>query len=107
MSDIPRSVPFTVDGVGEFAFRPRTVGDELLIQRKTREECGCNPDDAGSDLRYLSTVVSELSVLLVGRPNGWVLREAKVPQLLAVYTAFRVAETRFQDGLSGATQAKG
>jgi len=106
MRDLPQQVQFEVEGLGKFGFRPRTVGNELEIQRLITEKCRGNADEVQQELRAVATMYAEMNVLLGQTPPGWKLDNELVVDLMKVYSAFRVAETRFQDGLSGATQAK-
>lgn len=102
---LPIEFDFEVDGIGQFRAALRSAGKEVLIQRKIRELCGCNPDDAGTDLRTLATIMADLSVLLVTQPSGWAINNEGVPKLMMIYSAFQVAERRFQGGDPANTQA--
>jgi len=105
MSEVqPSEFDFDVEDIGQFRATLRSAGKEVLIQRKIRELCGCNPDDAGTDLRTLATIMADLSVLLVAQPPGWAVNNEGVPKLMMIYSAFQVAERRFQGGNPAITQ---
>lgn len=111
MARAPRSTDFEVqvEGIGNFAFARRTLGDELAIQREyARIIDGVTPTE------WLATMAGWLSVLrtiTVRAPDGWDL-DAMDPldpetyeRLFKVFSALREKEDSFRRGSGGPSQA--
>lgn len=60
----------SVEGVGDFSFARRTVGDAIKIRREYLRLCG-DTGDADLELSLYSNVVAAIKVLCVSAPDGW------------------------------------
>lgn len=112
MKRTPRPTDFdvTVEGVGNFVFASRTLGDEIAIQREYANIIG----GVESPTDWLVTMAGWLSVLrtiTVRAPEGWDL-ESMDPlasetyeKLYKTYTALREKEDSFRQGVGASGQA--
>lgn len=93
---------FTVEGVGAFAFRKRSLADQVLIQANASRMMGGPVDDP--ELRAFVHAVQTLVVLQTQAPAGWnplavdPLDAKGTEKLWLVHDALRDAEERFRQG---------
>lgn len=90
----------TVEGIGEFAFRRRTLGDQMRIEGDSDRMLGGPVSDPG--LRGISLALATLGRLTEMAPEGWdieavdPLDENAVARILKVHEALRAAEDEFR-----------
>lgn len=59
----------TLDGVGEFKFGRRTIGDAMRIRARFLELAGAHQDDV--EMVAIASAIATYEVLVVSHPDGW------------------------------------
>jgi hypothetical protein len=98
--DIAAPLSFQVDGIGAFEARRRSVKRQMQIEAAYRVAVGADPDDAPESQRTVCAIYADLKVLTAKAPPDWVLDDADLPDVYAVYAALRSAEDRFRKALA-------
>lgn len=100
---------FTVENLGTFQARHRTLGSQIQIERQYGKELGGSEDGAPESLRVLAAIKAQLGALLTSVPEGFNLDEVMLSDVYAIYAELRAAEERFLGELAqkrqGARQA--
>ena len=105
MSKPSRTYPVSVEGIGDFVFRKRTLQDQITIQANASRRLRGPVDDP--ELRSFVHALETLLCLTVQAPEGWApealdpLEPGETEQLWQVHEALRDAEEKFRKG-SGA-----
>jgi len=86
---------FSVEGLGAFQARHRTLGAQIQIEQQYSRELGGSEDGAPESLRILAAIKSQLGALLISVPDGFNLDEAMLSDVYAIYAEMRSAEERF------------
>jgi hypothetical protein len=96
-----RTHEVTVDGIGTFVFRHRTLRDQIRIEAETLRVLGGPTED--TDLQIAARALASLIVLTQSAPDGWDL-EAIDPldpndseRMFAVHRGLRQSEIAFRD----------
>lgn len=100
-------IKFSVEGIGDFTARHRTMGLQIQIERAYIESCGGDPEKAPESLQNIAAMKSQLDNLLESAPKDWSAETAPLYDCSAVYLELRAAEARFLEGLEKARQGKG
>jgi hypothetical protein len=98
---------FSVDGLGTFDVKPRTLGAQIQIERQYMQELGGSEDGASESLRTLAAIKAQLDILLAVSPEGFVIDDAPVSDVYAIYAEMRSAEERFLGELAEKRQGQG
>ena len=102
-----------VEGVGEFRYARRTLGDSLKIRAEFIRLLGGLPPDADDDLAGMANIFATHRVLCTGCPAGWedfgAIDEASHPHAVAtvleVFFKLKESEDSFRGGKDGAGKA--
>jgi len=93
---------FTVAEIGEFQAAHRTMGTQIKIEQAYRKALGGSEEDAPESLRLIAAIQSQLEILLVVKPDGFVLDEAHINDCYSIYAELRAEEDRFRQGVEDA-----
>ena len=83
------------------------MGTQIRIEQAYRKALGGSEDEPPESLRLIAAVQSQLSVLLVQSPEGFVLDEAHINDCYNIYAALRAEEDRFREGVAEQRQKAG
>ncbi len=99
-----KTFPLSIEGIGQFAFRHRTLRDDMRIASEySRLTEGVETPTKALDV--FADIVSTLKVLSVEAPKGWTPAELDdmdpldpetYTRLVSVYNALREKETFFR-----------
>ena len=86
---------FSVDGLGTFVCRHRTIGSQIKVAQAYRQHLGGPETEAPSELQYAANLLAELETLLVSWPAGFDLGSAHVLTCQKIHLAMVAEEARF------------
>lgn len=102
----PKTFSLHIEDVGDFAFRRRTLRDEIRIGA-AHERLTEGLEDASAGFRRTTYMIAALEVLTVSAPDGWDPMELDpldadtFAKIGAVYGGLREAEERFRADKTG------
>lgn len=102
----PSDTDFTVsvDGVGDFTFARRTLGDSIKIRRDYLRLCGGEEGEKDLEISCYANITATVGVLCVSAPAGWEDPEKLdmtaspdvLDQLLTLYDKLKEKEDSFR-----------
>lgn len=99
---LSRTFPVSIDTIGDFVFRKRTIRDQIRIESEASRITGGPVQD--KDLRDVALAMATLLVLTDQGPGGWdvealdPLDKDSAAQLWLVFGGLRTAEEKFRGG---------
>lgn len=106
-----RTLTTTIEGIGQFTFKRRTMRDEIAIG--AAQERLTEGQDVSEGFRRLTYMLAALEVLTIEAPDTWDLMRMDplapdaFERIGLVYGGLREAEDRFRSGASGQPQGSG